>query len=132
MSRLRAVGELTRVRFLRFIREKESVFWVFLFPLLLALVLEPFRTLILLNAVVHAIYVLIHKAVAVPTPIAIQVAHAVAISDRPLREHGPGDQRRQQKHTHQTTQYNKPLFHYKFSFNPVVDTLGFAWTLVQR
>lgn len=39
MSRLRAIGELTRVRFLRFIREKESVFWVFLFPLLLALVL---------------------------------------------------------------------------------------------
>lgn len=39
MSRLRAIGELTRVRFLRFIREKESVFWVFLFPLILALVL---------------------------------------------------------------------------------------------
>jgi len=39
MSSTKALRELTRVRFLRFIREKESVFWVFVFPILLAVVL---------------------------------------------------------------------------------------------
>lgn len=39
MSDLNPLVELTRVRFLRFLREKESIFWVFVFPLLLTMVL---------------------------------------------------------------------------------------------
>ena len=40
MTRRRSLRELTRVRFLLFVREPEAVFWVFLFPIVLALVLS--------------------------------------------------------------------------------------------
>jgi ABC-2 type transport system permease protein len=40
MSERRPLRELTRVRFLLFTREPEAVFWVFLFPIVLALVLS--------------------------------------------------------------------------------------------
>ena len=40
MSSSRPLRELTRVRFLLFTREPEAVFWVFLFPIVLALVLS--------------------------------------------------------------------------------------------
>jgi ABC-2 type transport system permease protein len=40
MSSSRALREMTRVRFLMFTREPEAVFWVFLFPIVLALVLS--------------------------------------------------------------------------------------------
>jgi ABC-type multidrug transport system permease subunit len=39
MGRLRELGELTRVRVLLFLREPEALFWVFVFPPLLAAVL---------------------------------------------------------------------------------------------
>ena len=39
MSRIDEIRELTRVRVLSFLREPEAIFWVFLFPLLLAAVL---------------------------------------------------------------------------------------------
>ena len=38
-SRLKEIGELTRVRVLLFVREPEAIFWVFVFPLVLAAVL---------------------------------------------------------------------------------------------
>ena len=40
MTKRRPLRELTRVRFLHFIREPEAVFWVFVFPIVLALVLS--------------------------------------------------------------------------------------------
>lgn len=39
MARISQLTELTRVRFLLFVREPEAVFWVFVFPIVLALVL---------------------------------------------------------------------------------------------
>ncbi len=39
MSSVRELGELTRARLLTFLREPEALFWVFAFPVLLALVL---------------------------------------------------------------------------------------------
>ena len=39
MGRLDEIRELTRVRFLLFLREPEAIFWVFVFPLVLASVL---------------------------------------------------------------------------------------------
>ncbi len=39
MNKMRELGELTRVRVLVFIREPEAVFWVLVFPVILALVL---------------------------------------------------------------------------------------------
>ena len=39
MSRIDEIRELTRVRVLTFLREPEAIFWVFVFPLVLAAVL---------------------------------------------------------------------------------------------
>ena len=39
MSRLDEIRELTRVRVLLFLREPEAIFWVFVFPIVLAAVL---------------------------------------------------------------------------------------------
>lgn len=39
MSRLNEIRELTRVRVLTFLREPEAIFWVFVFPIVLAVVL---------------------------------------------------------------------------------------------
>jgi hypothetical protein len=39
MSRLDELRELTRIRVLVFLREPEAIFWVFVFPLVLAAVL---------------------------------------------------------------------------------------------
>ena len=39
MSRRAALGEMTRMRIMLFLREPEALFWVFGFPIILALVL---------------------------------------------------------------------------------------------
>ncbi len=39
MTRLNEIRELTRVRVVLFFREPEAIFWVFIFPLVLAAVL---------------------------------------------------------------------------------------------
>ena len=39
MNRLDELRELTRVRILSFLREPEAIFWVFVFPMVLAAVL---------------------------------------------------------------------------------------------